>query len=120
VERDRVRGLGTQRVLTDLVALVRHALQPDGELAPYPEQERARYEAWLAAQARAGRAFTEQQRWWLDKIAETIGLNLSIAPADFEIDGDFVNRGGRFGAMDALGPDWQDVLAEMNRELSDL
>jgi type I restriction enzyme, R subunit len=118
VERDRVRGLGTQRVLTDLVALVRHALQPDGELAPYPEQVRRRYEAWLAAQAAAGKQFTAEQRWWLDKIAATIGLNLHVEPADFEIDGEFANRGGRWGVKDALGPEWQDVLAEMNQELA--
>ncbi len=120
LERDRVRGAGTPRVLTDLVALVRHALQPDDELAPYPEQVRRRYEAWLAAQEATGKRFTPEQRWWLDKIAATIGLNLAVTAEDFEIDGDFANRGGRWGAMEAFGPAWQDVLAEMNRELSDL
>ncbi len=117
LERDRVRGVGTQRVLTDLIALVRHALQPEGELAPYPEQVRARYDAWLAAQERAGKQFSAEQRWWLDKIAAYIGLNLQITPQDLEIDGDFVNRGGRYGAMDALGPDWLQLLEEMNEEL---
>ncbi len=117
LERDRVRGVGTQRVLTDLIALVRHALQPEGELAPYPEQVRARYDAWLAAQERAGKQFSAEQRWWLDKIAAYIGLNLQITPQDLEIDGDFVNRGGRYGAMDALGPDWLQLLEEMNQEL---
>lgn len=117
LEKDRVRGIGTQRVLTDLIALVRHALEPDGELSPYPEQVRARYEAWLAAQAQAGQQFSPEQRWWLDKIAGYIGLNLQMTPTDFEIDGDFVNRGGRWGAMAALGPDWLKLLDEMNREL---
>jgi type I restriction enzyme R subunit len=117
LEKDRVRGLGTQRVLTDLIALVRHALEPDGELSPYPEQVRARYEAWLAAQVKAGKQFSPEQRWWLDKIAGYIGLNLQMTPPDFEIDGDFVNRGGRWGAMAALGPDWLKLLDEMNREL---
>jgi type I restriction enzyme R subunit len=118
LERDRVRGVGAPRVLTDLVALVRHALQPDGELLPYPEQVRARYEAWLAAGERAGTRFTPEQRWWLDKIAETIGLNLGIEPDDLDNDGAFHARGGRWGAAEALGPAWQDVLAEMNRELA--
>mgnify|MGYP001422900704 CR=1 FL=1 len=117
VERDRVRGAAEARVLTDLVALVRHALEPGGELQPYPAQVRARYEAWLAAGERAGKRFTPEQRWWLDKIAETIGLNLRVEPADFEIDGEFVNRGGRWGAKEALGPEWRAVLEEMNEEL---
>jgi len=38
LEQGQVRGGGAKRVLADLVALVRHAVQPDGELAPYPEQ----------------------------------------------------------------------------------
>jgi type I restriction enzyme R subunit len=117
LERDRVRGATAPRVLTDLVALVRHALQPDGELRPYPEQVRARYEKWLAAGERAGKQFTPEQRWWLDKITETIGLNLSVEPEDFDNDGAFIDRGGRWGAAEALGPAWRDVLAEMNREL---
>lgn len=117
LERDRVRGVGEQRVLTDLVALVRFALHPEGELRPYPQEVRARYEAWLAAQEAAGKRFTAEQRWWLDRIAAYIGLNLAIAPEDLEIDGEFVNRGGRWGAMEALGPGWLEVLGEMNREL---
>ncbi len=117
LDKDKVRGVNTQRVLTDLIALVRHALQPDGELAPYPAQVQARYQAWLAAQEQAGKQFSAEQRWWLDKIAGYIGLNLQITPQDFEIDGEFVNKGGRWGAMDALGAEWQQLLDEMNQDL---
>jgi len=99
------------------VALVRHALEPDGQLTPYPAQVRARYEAWLAAGERAGKRFTPEQRWWLDKIAEQIGLNLQMQPEDFDMVGDFYNRGGRFAAAETLGDDWLALLAEMNREL---
>ena len=66
-----MRGVGAQRVLTDLVSLVRHAVELDDELVPYPELVRRRYEDWLAAQEAGGRTFTEEQRWWLDRIAET-------------------------------------------------
>jgi type I restriction enzyme R subunit len=117
LEKDRVRGANTQRVLTDLISLVRHALQPEEELAPYPELVQQRYEAWLEAQEAAGKQFTEKQRWWLDRIAGYIGLNLHIRPDDFEIDGEFYNRGGRFGARDALGEEWLQLLVEMNAAL---
>ena len=117
LERDRVRGLSDRRVLTDLVALVRHAMQPQGELSPYPDQVRERYEAWLATQEAAGKQFTDEQRWWLDKIAEFIGLNLAITPDDFSIDGDFVDHGGVWGAAETLGRDWQALLEELNQEL---
>jgi type I restriction enzyme R subunit len=59
LERDRVRGGGGKRVLTDLVSLVRHAVQLEDELIPYPDLVRHRYREWLAAQERA---FTEEQR----------------------------------------------------------
>jgi hypothetical protein len=36
-----------------------------------------------------------------------------ISAQDFEIDGEFVNR----GAMDALGADWLALLQEMNQAL---
>lgn len=117
LEKDKVRGVNTQRVLTDLIALVRHALQPDGELAPYPAQVQARYEAWLAAQEQAGKQFSVEQRWWLDKIAQHIGLNLQMTPQDFDLDGEMYNKGGRFAAIDALGAEWQLLLDELNQEL---
>ena len=56
LERDRVRGVGAQRVLADLVSLVRHAVLLDDELVPYPERVGRRYEQWLAAQQEGGRS----------------------------------------------------------------
>ncbi len=80
-----MRGVGAQRVLTDLVSLVRHAVELDDELVPYPERVRQRYEDWLAAQEAGGRTFTEEQRWWLDQIADHIGVNLSVSGDDFQV-----------------------------------
>lgn len=117
LERDRVRGLGGRRVLADIVALIRYAVHGDGELAPYPEQVQARYERWLAQQESQGRSFTAEQRWWLDRIAEQIGVNLSVGPDDSD-NGELFNRGGRLGAMRALGQDWLTLVEELNAELA--
>jgi len=116
LEHGKVRGASAKRVLADMIALVRHAVQLDEELAPYPEQVRTRYERWLAQQEAHGRRFTAEQRWWLDQIAAHIGVNLSIAPDDFEY-GAFFNRGGPFAAARAFGKDWPAVLDELNAEL---
>src|SRR5205085_2286078 len=70
VETDKVAGLGGSQ-LADLVALVRHALIPDFLLAPYADQVRARYQAWLIDRD-AGNTFTPEQRRWLDRIADHI------------------------------------------------
>lgn len=117
VERDRVRGMGTQRTLTDLVSLVRHALYSDeAPLEPYPELVAQRYADWLAQQEAAGRTFPPAQRWWLDKIAEYIGVNLTISRPQLH-SGPFLDKGGLFGAMRALGGELDPLLDELNAAL---
>ena len=116
LERDKVRGLTAKRVLTDVVSLVRHAVHPDGELMPYPELVRERYEEWLRQQEGMGRAFTPEQRWWLDHIAETIGVNLSITPDDFQY-GKFFDKGGQVTALRLFGQQLPAILNELNTAL---
>jgi type I restriction enzyme, R subunit len=78
VEAEKVRGTGGE-VLTDLVALVRHALVPAMTLVPYREELRERYQQWLTERD-ADKAFTSEQREWLDRMAEHIATSLAIAP----------------------------------------
>jgi type I restriction enzyme R subunit len=117
VEKDRVRGANAPRVLTDIVALVRHAIDGDGPLEPYPEQVARRYQAWLAAQAANGRTFDARQRWWLDQIAQQIGVDLQVTPAQLN-SGPFRQRGGIFAAQRDLGGDFAALLNELNEALN--
>jgi type I restriction enzyme R subunit len=117
LEKDKVRGVGGKRVLTDIVSLVRHAVELDDELVPYPERVRQRYEAWLAAQEADGRKFTEEQHWWLDRIAEHIGVNLGISTQDFDY-GEFFNKGGQVAAVRMFGAELPNLLQELNKELN--
>ncbi|MCJ7434379.1 MAG: hypothetical protein MUO77_12900, partial [Anaerolineales bacterium] len=117
LERDRVRGAGTRRVLADLVSLVRHAVQLDDELVPYPERVQRRYADWLAAGQTEGRAFTSEQRWWLDQVATHIGVNLEIHAEDFNY-GEFFNRGGQVAALRTFGPQFTGLLDELNERLN--
>jgi type I restriction enzyme R subunit len=116
LERDRVRGAGERRVLADLVCLVRHAVQMEEELIPFPEVVRARYEDWLEGERQAGREFTPEQRWWLDRIASHVGVNVRICEADLS-QGEFFNRGGQLRARSVFGADLGLVLDAMNRSL---
>jgi len=112
-----VRGAGTRRVLTDLVSLVRHAVQLDDELVPYPERVQRRYADWLAAQQTEGRVFTPEQRWWLDQVATHIGVNLEIHAEDFNY-GEFFNRGGQVAALRTFGTKLNELLDELNERLN--
>ena len=116
LERDKVRGVGAKRVLSDVVSLVRHAVQLDDELQPYPERVRARYGDWLQAQAAAGRAFRAEQRWWLDQIVETMGVNLSVSEDDL-LEGEFFARGGLIKARQVFGAELPKLLDELNTAL---
>ncbi len=108
LEKDKVKGVGARRVLTDLVALVRHAVQLEDELVPFPEQIQTRYQEWLT-----DKAYTAEQRWWLDKIVEHISVNLQIAPEDLDLN-PFNEKGGRFGVMRQFGSDFSKLLDELN------
>ena len=116
LEKDKVSGAAAQRVLTDLVSLVRHAVQLDDELVPYPRVVKQRYESWLAEQDAAGRKFTTAQRWWLDRIAEHIGVNLAMTADDFDY-GEFFDRGGRIAARKQFGRALPTLLDELNAVL---
>ena len=116
LERGKVRGVGGKRVLTDLVSLVRHAVELEDELVPYPGLVQQRYEDWLAAQGAEGRAFTEEQRWWLDEIAESIGVNLGVRADDFRY-GELFKRGGWPAARRVFGEGLAELVAELNERL---
>ena len=57
VEPERVRGHGGKK-LVDVIALVRHALDPDTTLAPVMLTVEERYQRWLLDQEAAGAKFT--------------------------------------------------------------
>jgi type I restriction enzyme R subunit len=129
LERDKVRGVGGRRVLTDLVSLVRHAVQLEDELVPYPDLVQRRYRDWLEMQEACpeqsrresrragGRTFTEEQRWWLDRIAEAIGVNLSVTSDDFQV-GELFQRGGWIAARRLFGAGLPALLEELNETLA--
>ncbi len=119
LEQGRVHGAGGQRVLTDVVSLVRHAVKMDDELEPYPERVARRYAEWLAAQQAKGRNLTTEQRWWLDKIAEHVGVNLSFAEADFASNGELAGHGGEVAARRLFGRKLKSIVDELNMVLGE-
>lgn len=115
LDASKVRN-GSPRVLTDLVALVRHVVGYDEVLVPYPQQVQQRYEAWLSQQEVSRGRFSSEQLAWLDRIASQIGVSVVVEPRD--LDDLFYDKGGRFGAKRVLGKGWVKVLSEMNEALA--
>lgn len=106
-----VRGR-PERVLTNLVSLVRFATHRDDVLAPFPERVRERFDAWIAEQEGRGRAFTDEQRLWLEMIRDHVAANLEITREDFEY-APFVQKGGMAAAHRAFGGELKKILDEL-------
>jgi type I restriction enzyme R subunit len=116
LDQSKVKGASRRRILTDLVSLVRYAMHQENELVPYPEKVIANFKAWMAQQQAAGKAFTDEQRWWLEKMAEHIASNLGLEADDFGY-APFDQRGGLGRVHQLFGAELTKVIDEMNREL---
>jgi type I restriction enzyme R subunit len=112
-----VRGASAQRLLTDIVSLVRFAVHKDDELVPFGAQVRARFADWLVQQQAHGRAFTAEQRHWLDMMRDHIATSLEMTVEDFDL-APFAEEGGLGKAAQVFGSELRRVLDELNGALA--
>ena len=101
----------------DVIALVRHAHDPDADLVPVALTVRERYARWLADRSAAGVTFTPEQRQWLDAIADHIATSLRIESDDLA-DGEFYRMGGLGKAHAVFGDQLASLLEELNQHLA--
>jgi type I restriction enzyme R subunit len=116
IDTRRVKHADRSTVI-DLIQLVRFTVGLDGSLVPYADKVRERYAAWLTQQQQNGAAFTDRQRWWLDRIADVIATSAGITPDDLD-NAPFTDRGGLDGAIADLGDETGEYLAVLNTELT--
>ncbi len=112
LDKSRVHGSG-QRVLADIVSLVRYAIGSEGELAPFADGVRERFRGWLAMQQTAGSSFTAEQVRWLESIRDHIAGSVSIELSDFQY-APFNQQGGLGKAYELFGDELPDLLEELN------
>jgi len=118
IQKDKVKGASQRRLLTDLVSLVRFAMQQTNELVPYPERVQANFKAWLAQhQQHTTQPFTQEQQHWLEMIRDHIAANLGIEIDDFEY-APFNAQGGLGKVHQLFGAELPKVIEELNRELA--
>ena len=116
LDNNKVKGASRQRILTDLVSLVRFAMQQDNELVPYPERVARNFQAWMAQQQAAGEAFTREQQRWLEMIRDHVAANLGVSLDDFDY-APFNQHGGLGKVHQLFGTQLQQVIEGLNREL---
>lgn len=117
LEKSKVRGASGERLLADIVSLVRFALHQDGELVPYADRVRERFQLWLAQQQNKGRKFSDEQLQWLGMMRDHIATSLEIDMASFDLT-PFANEGGLARASRVFGRDLKVIVRELNEVLA--
>ena len=115
LDQSKVRGSG-QRTLADIVSVVRYAVGGDDELVPFADGVHERFRGWLAMQETAGRAFTPEQRRWLEAIRDHIAGSVSMEMGDFQY-APFNQQGGLGKAYELFGDGLTGLIEELNVEL---
>jgi type I restriction enzyme R subunit len=116
IEAPNVRNSPTH-TLTDLVALLRYTVGTDDELVPHADRVSEKYAGWLTQQGQAGIKFTDRERWWLDRMVQVIAGSAGISAEDLD-EQPFTERGGVAGALRDLGDRADDLVEELNAELT--
>ncbi len=116
LDHSKVHGSG-ERTLADLVSLVRYAVHDEDELTPYADRVAARFDAWLATQRTAGRAFTDKQLRWLRMIRDQIAASLGVELDDFAYV-PFNQDGGVGKALELFGVELPALLSDLNEALA--
>ncbi len=114
LEQSKVKGAGAKKLLTDIISLVRFAIEETETLEPYKDDVNRRFRGWLADQ---GRGYSEEQMAWLEMIKDHIATSLHIEMEDFEY-APFQAKGGAIKAHQLFGEELTGILAELNERLA--
>ena len=78
LDRAKVGHRSAEKLITDVVSLVRFALHKDERLMAFSERVDDRFKGWLAQQEKRGTLFTAEQLEWLYAIKDHIATSLGI------------------------------------------
>ena len=117
LEKSKVRRAGPQKILTNIVSLLRFALGEVDTLEPWADTVDARFRQWLKEQRRLGREFTPEQIEWLRMIKDHIATTMTMEMEDFEL-APFFEKGGAAKVYQIFGSELSNILNELNETLA--
>ena len=112
-----MRGAPSDKVLTDIISLVRFATGQTEVLEPYAARVEQKFNLWIGRQKKAGRDFNEDQMNWLRAIKDHLAANVEIAAADLMRDHPFTEWGGVVAARRLFGAELNGMLDELTEAL---
>jgi len=116
LEKSKVKGTGSIKLLTDIISLIRFTLGIDEVLMHFPDIVNQNFEKWLKQQEKQGRKFTDEQIEWLKMIKDHIATSAEISKDDFDLP-PFNEKGGLIKFYDLFGDEMDKILEELNEEL---
>jgi len=117
LEKSKVKDAGPQKLLTNIVSLVRFATGKADMLEPFSTVVDYRFNDWLIKQEVLGKHFTPEQKEWLNMIKEHITTSLNVGIDDFELS-PFNQKGGAVKAYQLFGKELNKTLEELNTVLT--
>ena len=117
LEKSKVKGAGPQKLLTNIISLIRFTIGETEVLEPFSDTVEQRFTEWLAQQGGLGKRFTAEQMEWLKLIKDHIATSLSIGMDDFEY-APFYEKGGAVKVYQLFGQQLNGILDELNERLA--
>ena len=117
LEESRVRGVPSDRMLTDIISLVRFAVGQDDVLEPFGIKVEQRFNLWIGRQKKAGKEYSDEQLDWLRLIRDHVAANTEVTPNDLMEISSFTERGGLVKARDLFGKELNSMLDDLSEAL---
>lgn len=117
LDQANVRGAPTDKLLTEIVALVRYALGQTTTLESISTVVEQRFNLWIGRQKNAGKHFSEDQMLWLRLIKDHVAANAEIDAMDFQHNPALSSRGGIVKARGLFGAELPNILEELSEAL---
>jgi type I restriction enzyme, R subunit len=117
LEKSKVKDAGPQKLLTNIVSLVRFATGKADVLEPFSTLVDYRFNDWFIKQGVLGKRFTPEQIEWLNMIKAHIATSLKVSLEDFD-NVPFNQKGGAVKAYQLFGQDLNKTLEELNTVLT--
>ncbi|MBK8583308.1 MAG: DEAD/DEAH box helicase family protein [Flavobacteriales bacterium] len=106
-----------QRLLTDLVSLIRYELKVDDTLRPYAETVRKNFQEWVFRKQAGNIKFTEEQMAWLRGLRDFMAESVHVERDDLEL-GTMGQQGGLARMHQLFGEEMDGVIDELNEKLA--
>ena len=117
LDKSKVKGARPEKLLTNIVSLVRYAAGKTDVLEPFSNVVDYRFNDWLIKQQVLGKHFTPEQIEWLNMIKQHITTSLNVGIDDFELS-PFNQKGGAVKAYQLFGKELNKTLEELNTVLT--